>query len=58
MAVADTRLLQHARHMDDPAIQGAGLHPNRTVWVRNPRDVTPAGFTPHNKFKPSTRNEF
>jgi len=52
LAVADTRLLQHARHMDDLAIQGAGLHPDRTVWVRNPRDVTPAGFTPDNKFKP------
>lgn len=57
LAAADTSLLQRARHMAVPAIRGAGLHPNRTVWVRNPREATPSGFTPHNKFRSSTRNE-
>ena len=52
--VADTRLLQRARHMAVPARRGAGLHPNRTVWVRNPRDATASGFTPRNKFRPET----
>jgi dihydroxy-acid dehydratase len=51
LPVADTRLLQRARHMAVPAIRGAGLHPNRTVWVRNPRTATASGFTPHNKFR-------
>ncbi|TVQ05067.1 MAG: dihydroxy-acid dehydratase, partial [Roseinatronobacter sp.] len=57
LPVADTRLLQRARHMAVPAIQGAGLHPNRTVWVRNPREATPSGFMPHNKFRTATHNE-
>lgn len=48
---ADTRLLQRARHMAVPAVRGAGLHPNRTVWVRNPRDAAPSGFVPQNKFR-------
>jgi dihydroxy-acid dehydratase len=51
LPAADTRLLQRARHMAVPAINGAGLHPHRTVWVRNPRDATPSGFVPHNKFR-------
>ncbi len=52
--LADTRLLQRARHMAVPARRGAGLHPNRTVWVRNPREATHSGFTPRNKFRPDT----
>lgn len=48
---AETRLLQRARHMAVPAICGAGLHPNRTVWVRNPREATHSGFTPQNRFR-------
>ena len=51
---ADTRLLHRARHMAVPASRGAGLHPNRAVWVRNPREATPSGFTPRNKFRPGT----
>lgn len=50
--LADTRLLQRARHMAVPARRGAGLHPNREVWVRNPREATHSGFVPHNKFRP------
>ena len=56
--VADTRLLHRARHMAVPATRGAGLHPNRTVWVRNPREATPSGFTPGNKFRPGTAKGF
>ena len=56
--VADTRLLHRARHMAVPAARGAGLHPNRTVWVRNPREATPSGFTPGNKFRPGTTKGF
>jgi dihydroxy-acid dehydratase len=52
--LADTRLLQRARHMAVPARRGGGLHPNRTVWVRNPREATASGFTPRNKFRPKT----
>lgn len=55
---ADTRLLHRARHMAVPARLGAGLHPNRAVWVRNPRETIPTGFTPRNKFRPGTDKEF
>ena len=51
---ADTRLLQRARHMAVPARRGAGLHPNRTVWIRNPREIEASGFTPRNKFRSET----
>lgn len=49
--VADTRLLQRARHSAVPATRGGGLHPNREVWVRDPREAKPSGFTPKNRFK-------
>lgn len=55
---ADTRLLHRARHMAVPAIRGAGLHPNREVWVRNPREPLQTGFTPRNKFRPGTDKRF
>lgn len=48
---ADTRLLHRARHTAVPATRGAGLHPNREVWVRNPREAAPSGFTPRNKYR-------
>lgn len=35
--LADTRLLHRARCTAVSAARGAGLHPNREVWVRNPR---------------------
>ena len=34
---ADTRLLHRARLTAVPATRGGGLHPNREVWVRQPR---------------------
>ena len=44
--IADTRLLHRARLTAVPAIRGAGLHPNREVWVPDPRDrrSPPASF--------------
>jgi len=48
---ADTRLLHRARHMAVPAIRGGGLHPNREVWVREPRQAERSGFVPGNKHR-------
>ena len=48
---ADTRLLQRARHTAVPATRGGGLHPNREVWVREPREAAKTGFVPRNKFR-------
>jgi dihydroxy-acid dehydratase len=50
--LADTRLLHRARHMAVPASRGGGLHPNREVWVRNPREAVQSGFVPRNRFRP------
>jgi dihydroxy-acid dehydratase len=49
--IADTRLLHRARETAVPATRGGGLHPNREVWVREPRAVERSGFTPMNKYR-------
>jgi dihydroxy-acid dehydratase len=49
--IADTRLLHRARHTAVPAIRGGGLHPNREVWVRDPREAEHSGFEPKNKHR-------
>ena len=41
-----------------PAIRGAGLHPNREVWVRQPREAARSGFVPTNKHRPETTKAF
>src|SRR3982750_2616720 len=51
---ADTRLLQRARLTAVPATRGGGLHPNREVWVREPREATQSGFVPGNKYRAET----
>jgi dihydroxy-acid dehydratase len=56
--VADTRLLHRARLTAVPATRGAGLHPNREVWVRQPREATRSGFVPTNKHRPETKKAF
>src|SRR5262245_19620819 len=49
--VADTRLLHRARRSAVPAVRGGGLHPDREVWVRQPREAERSGFVPKNKYK-------
>jgi dihydroxy-acid dehydratase len=56
--IADTRLLQRARHMAVPATRGGGLHPNREVWVRAPRKAERSGFVPSNKYYPGSKKAF
>ncbi len=48
---ADTRLLHRARHSAVAASRGGGLHPNREVWVRDPRPVAPSDFVAKNKHR-------
>ena len=50
---ADTRLLHRARHTAVPAIRGGGLHPNREVWIRDPRHADISGFKPENRHRPA-----
>ena len=49
--IADTRLLHRARRTAVSAVRGGGLHPDRVVWVRDPRKAEHSGFTPKNKYK-------
>jgi dihydroxy-acid dehydratase len=55
---ADTRLLHRARLTAVPATRGAGLHPNREVWVRLPREAVRSGFVPSNKHRPEANKAF
>ena len=48
---ADTRLLNRMRCSAVSAVYGAGMHPNATVWVSNPRKPEVSNFLPKNKFK-------
>jgi len=48
---ADTRLLNRMRCSAVSAVFGAGMHPDRTVWVKDPRQVDKSDFKPSNKFK-------
>jgi dihydroxy-acid dehydratase len=56
--VADTRLLRRARLSAVPATRGGGLHPNREVWVRNPRTADRSGFVLRNKHRPDANKTF
>jgi len=41
-----------------PATRGGGLHPNREVWVRDPRPAKRSGFVLRNKHKPEANKAF
>jgi dihydroxy-acid dehydratase len=48
---ADTRLLNRMRSSAVSAMFGAGMHPNRKVWIPNPREVEKSTFVPKNIHK-------
>ena len=48
---ADTRLLNRMRTSAVSAIFGAGMHPDRKVWIPNPRNVKKSNFIPKNIHK-------
>ena len=48
---ADTRLLNRMRSSAVSAIFGAGMHPDRKIWISNPRVIENTDFIPKNKFK-------
>jgi dihydroxy-acid dehydratase len=47
----DTRLLNRMRHSAVSAVYGAGMHPDRQLWVPQPREAAKSGFVPQNKFR-------
>jgi len=48
---ADTRLLNRMRSSAVSAMFGAGMHPNRKVWIPNPREAEKSTFVPKNIHK-------
>ena len=47
----DTRLLNRMRSSAVSAVYGAGMHPDRKLWVSEPRIGPKNSFKPKNKFK-------
>ena len=48
---ANTRLLLRMRCSAVSAVFGAGMHPNRQLWVSEPRNVNKSSFIPKNIYK-------
>jgi len=48
---ADTRLLNRMRSSAVSAIFGAGMHPDRQLWISDPRSPSVSDFVPTNKYK-------
>ena len=51
VGIANTRLLNKMRCSAVPAIYGAGMHPNQSVWVYEERIPEPTIFKPVNRFR-------
>lgn len=47
----DTRLLNRMRHSAVSAVYGAGMHPDRQLWVPQPREAVKTEFVPKNKYR-------
>ena len=48
---ADTRLLNRMRSSAVSAVFGAGTHPDRKLWISDPRSPSVSDFVPTNKYK-------
>jgi dihydroxy-acid dehydratase len=51
IGLADTRLLNRMRFSAVSAKLGGGMHPNRNLWVSEPRNPVQTSFIPSNKFR-------
>lgn len=54
----DTRLLYRMRRSAVSAVDGAGMHPDRDLWVPEPRDDKKSGFVPQNKYRKGSQKAF
>ena len=55
---ADTRLLNRMRRSAVSAVYGAGMHPDRELWVPDARVPERTGFVPSNKFREGSAKAF
>jgi len=51
LGLANTRLLNRMRLSSVSAKFGAGMHPNKKLWVSEPRNPIKTSFVPSNKFR-------
>ena len=54
----DTRLLNRMRLSAVSAVEGAGMHPDRILWVPQPREAIKTGFTPGNIYREGSKRAF
>ena len=54
----DTRLLNRMRQSAVSAVYGAGMHPDRELWVPAAREPERTGFVPSNKWREGTQKAF
>ena len=54
----DTRLLNRMRMSAVSAVYGAGMHPDRQLWVPQPRTAEKTGFVPQNKYRKGSQKAF
>lgn len=54
----DTRLLNRMRLSAVSAVYGAGMHPDRVLWVPQPRQPEKTGFVPQNKYREGSQKAF
>jgi dihydroxy-acid dehydratase len=55
---ADTRLLNRMRRSAVSAIYGAGMHPDRELWVSEARNPIKTFFVPSNKYRRNSEKAF
>jgi dihydroxy-acid dehydratase len=55
---ADTRLLNRMRRSAVSAVFGAGMHPDRVLWVKEPRETVKTAFVPSNRFRAGSGKAF
>ena len=56
--VADSRLLNRMRRSAVSAVDGAGMHPDREIFVHEPRSDPRSGFVPLNRHRPDSASAF
>jgi dihydroxy-acid dehydratase len=55
---ADTRLLNRMRRSAVSAVYGAGMHPDRVLWVKDPRVPVQTAFVPSNRHREGSEKAF
>ena len=58
VGAVNSRLLNKMRRSAVSAVFGAGMHPDRILWVNDPRTPERTGFVPTNKFRPGAEKAF